>query len=132
MSETTPRLEPRELVVLADDFDGLVTWYVDALGFRETKRFDDGYRYANLETESGIRLGIAPAKEVGIEPGDRSKNTIILQVVAADVRALLDHVQAAGGAATLGPSFDEKGRFWFGAFTDPEGNPIWVVDENCP
>lgn len=30
------------------------------------------------------------------------------------------------------PDFDKGGGFWFGSFSDPEGNPSWVVDKNCP
>jgi len=127
-----PELTPRELVILAEDYDALVAWYVDALGFRVTRAFTEGYRYTNLETASGIRIGIAPASEVGVKPGDRSAHTVILQVGVADVKALFDQVQTAGGTATFGPSFDERGQFWFGGVSDLEGNPIWVVDENCP
>ena len=48
-----------------------------------------------------------------------------------DVTAFFAHLQASGGVVTFGPSFDKAG-FPFGGFTDPEGNPIWVVDKNCP
>jgi len=47
---------------------------------------------------------IAPASEVGVTPHDRGSNTVILQISVPDV----------------------------GTFTDPEGNLIWVVDDNCP
>ena len=126
------RLLPREVILLAEDYDTLVAWYVDVLGFRAAKWFSGGYRYTNLETESGIRIGIAPASEVGVTPGDRANQTVLLQVGVPDVEALFEHVRAAGGAVTFGPSFDEGGGFWYGGLTDLEGNPIWVVDENCP
>jgi len=126
------RLSPREAVVLADDYDAMVAWYVNVLGFRTTKQFSDGYRYTNLETESGIRIGIAPASEVGVTPSDRVNNTVLLQVEVQDVQALFEHLRRTGGTVTFGPSFDVAGQFWYGGFTDLEGNPIWVVDENCP
>jgi len=133
MNETSDvRISPREVVVLADDYDAMVRWYTDALGFRIAKTFSEGYSYTNLETGSGIRIGIAPAAEVGVTPGDRAMNTVLLQVGAPDLAALFARVGEAGGTVTFGPSFDERGGFWYGGFADPEGNPIWAVDENCP
>ena len=64
------RLVQRETVILAENYDALVDWYVQVLGFRETKRFENGYRYCNLESEGGVHIGIAPAKEMGVVPGD--------------------------------------------------------------
>ena len=49
-----------------------------------------------------------------------------------DVQQFFTHLEETGGAVTFGPSFEEKGQFWFGGFADPEGNPCWVVDRNCP
>jgi len=125
-------LFPRELVVLAEDYDAMVAWYVDVLGFRIVKQFTQGYRYSNLETASGIRVGIAPASEAGVTPGDRTKSTVLLQVKVPDAKRFFEHLKLAGASIAFGPSYDESGGFWFGGFTDLEGNPIWVVDENCP
>lgn len=125
-------LHPRETVILADDLEALVDWYQSVLGFRVTKRFEGEYHYCNLENESGIRLGIAAAQEMGVSPGDRQKNTVILQFQVPDVRGFLEHVAAKGGAVTFGPSLDKKDDFWYGGFSDLEGNPCWVVDEKCP
>lgn len=132
MDANPTRLSPRELVILAEDYDAMVAWYVNVLGFRMAKSFAEGYRYTNLETDTGIRIGIAPSSEVGVTPADRSKNTVILQVGVPDVKALFATLKEAGGTATFGPSYDERGQFWYGGFVDLEGNPIWVVDENCP
>ena len=41
-----PNLSPRELVILAKDYDALVKWYVEVLNFKLIKSFSDGYRYA--------------------------------------------------------------------------------------
>jgi predicted enzyme related to lactoylglutathione lyase len=127
-----PKLNPRETVILADDFDTLVAWYRDVLGFRVSKLFEDGLHYANLETASGIRIGIGVAGEMQVEPGDRATNTVLLQFEVDDVAALLTHVAASGGLVQHGPAFNEADGFWFGAFSDPEGNPCWVVDAACP
>jgi len=125
-------IRPRETVVLATDFAALVAWYRDVLGFAEVRRFEDGFHYCNLETPSGIRIGIGDAAEMGVAPTDRGQNTVVLQFEVDDVKAFLAEVERAGGTVANGPSFNEKDGFWFGGFADPEGNPIWVVDRNCP
>lgn len=124
-------IRPREPVILAEHFDRLVTWYVDVLGFEVTRRFEGAFHYVNLATPTGIRLGIAPAAEMGIVPGERSNNTVFLQIEVENVADFLEHVRGHG-ATTTGPDYDEGGGFWFGGFTDVEGNPVWVVDANCP
>ena len=125
-------IRPRETVILASDFKSLVAWYRDVLGFKVVQLFEDGYHYAYMESASGIKIGIASAEEMGVVPADRSKNTVILQVEVDDVQQFFAHLEEAGGAVTFGPSFDKKSEFWFGGFADPEGNPCWVVDKNCP
>jgi predicted enzyme related to lactoylglutathione lyase len=126
------KLYPREPVVFAEDFHALVDWYRDVLGFEITQRIEGDYHYCNLENENGIRLGIAPAGEVGVTPGDRGHNTVVLQFQVADVQSFFAYLTDKGGEIAFGPSFDEKDGFWFGGFYDLEGNPFWVVDENCP
>ncbi|MBZ0266944.1 VOC family protein [bacterium] len=125
-------ITPRESVILAADFASLVEWYAGALGFAVTKRFEGKFHYCNLETAGGVRIGIAPAAEMGVTPDNRSANTVVLQFRVPDVKAFLEHVRDQGGTITGGPSFDPSDSFWFGSFADPEGNPFWVVDENCP
>ena len=125
-------LKPRETVILADDYSALVAWYRDVLGFKVVRDFAEDYHYCNLETDSGIRIGIGSAKEMGVEPTDRSQNTVVQQFEVKSVEEFFTHLKQNGGAVVFGPSFDEKGRFWYGGFSDPEGNPCWVVDENCP
>ena len=125
-------VRPRETVILADDFKTLVDWYHEVLGFEVSKLFEDGFHYANLITSTGIRIGIADAKEMGVEPGDRSRNTVVVQIEADSVQDLFAHLRARGATITSGPSQDADVGFWFGSFADPEGNPIWVVDKNCP
>jgi len=126
------RVTPREVVVLADNYEAMVAWYVEVLGFRIVKAFSEAYRYGNLETDSGLKIGIAPASEVGVKPGNRAANTVLLQVAVPDVKQFFELLKAQDVAVAFGPEFDEAGDFWFGAIEDIEGNPIWVVDENCP
>ena len=125
-------IRPRETVILATDFQALVAWYRDVLGFAVTDLFEDDYHYCCLETPSGIKIGIASAAEMEVEPIDRSKNTVILQLEVDDLAEFFAHLTEAGGTVTFGPSFEKKNEFWFGGFNDPEGNPVWVVDKNCP
>lgn len=126
------RLVQRETVILAENYDALVDWYVQVLGFRETKRFENGYRYCNLESEGGVHIGIAPAKEMGVVPGDRKNATVLMQIEVEDLRALFTMLPERGGAVTFGPALDETDQFWYGGIADLEGNPIWVVDSKCP
>lgn len=125
-------IRPRESVILAKDFSALVAWYKDVLGFSITKLFEEDFHYCNLETQSGIKIGIADAMEMGVEPDDRSKNTVILQFEVEDVKEFFAHLDQKGCSTAFGPSFSEKDNFWFGGFKDLEGNPCWVVDKNCP
>ncbi len=125
-------IQPRETVILASDFAPLVAWYRDVLGFREVRRFEDGYHYANLENGAGIRLGIASAQELGVVPTDRSQNSVVVQFQVDNRAEFFAHLSESGGTVTAGPSFDPKLKFWFGGFSDPEGNPFWVVDKDCP
>lgn len=124
-------LRPRETVILASDYPAMVAWYRDTLGFVVVRSFEGEYLYTNLETPSGIRLGIASAGQMGVEPADRALNTVRLQFEVDDVPAFFEHLKACGGVVTFGPSLDKSG-FSYGGFTDPEGNPCWVVDKHCP
>ena len=132
MNESVIELRPRETVVHAVDFSAMVAWYRDVLGFRVVQLFDDGFHFCNLETPSGIRIGIASAQEMELEPADRSKNTVVLQFEVDDLKAFFERVSKGGGSVTGGPSFNQQDGFWFGSFCDLEGNPFWVVDGNCP
>jgi predicted enzyme related to lactoylglutathione lyase len=125
-------IRSREPVVLASDFDRLVAWYRDALGFAVEKRFEDGFHYCNLRAPSGFRIGVASAEEMGVSPGDRRANTVVLQLEVDDVRGFFARLPETGASVLSGPSQDRDAGFWFGSFADPEGNPFWVVDRNCP
>ena len=125
-------LKPREAVILVEDFDLMINWYCEVLGFKVTKRFEDGFHYCNLESEARIKLGLALASEMQIELADRSKNSIVLQFEVDEVKAFLKYISEEGGSITGEASFNAKDNFWFGSFADPEGNSFWVVDAHCP
>lgn len=126
------KLRPRESVIFAEDFPAMVAWYQNVLGFKLTRLEEELYHFANLSSETGIEIGIASAKEMGVTPQTRQNNSVVLQFEVADVAAFFEHVTDNGGAISFGPSFDKIHNFWFGGFTDLEGNPFWIVDENCP
>ena len=126
------QLKPRESVVLATDYEATVAFYRDVLGFEVTNEFSGSYHYTNPKNAAGIQLGIAMASEMGVEPVDREKNTVLLQFEVEDVPGFLKHVEEHGGSIQFGPSKSEGPGFWYGAFRDPEGNPMWVVDGDCP
>ena len=125
-------LRARESVILAEDYEALAAWYEKVLGFKNTQSVDDEYSYSVLENRNGIRIGIASAEQMGVKPAERSRNTVLLQLEVPDVEAFFDHLAEHEGGDTFGPSYDENGKFWYGGFHDLEGNPFWVVDENCP
>ncbi len=125
-------IRPRETVILATNFSTLIDWYRDVLGFKIIQLFDDDFHYCHLETGSGIKIGIADAEEMGVEPVDRTGNTIVLQFEVDDLQKFFAYLKEMGASITGGPSYDEKDRFWFGSFSDPEGNPFWAVDKDCP
>ena len=116
-------IRARETVILAAGFSELVAWYRDVLGFSVVNLFEDGFHYCNLETPSGIKIGIADAQEMGVVPGDRRNNTVVLQFEVDDVRELFAHLKQTGASITNEPTFNKQDGFWFGAFADPEGNP---------
>ena len=126
------QLRPRESVILVEDFDAMVLWYQNTLGFKVKKRFDEGFHYCNLENDAGIKFGIALASEMQVSPKDRSQNSVVLQFEVDDVQAFFEHITKHGGSVTGKASCSEEDEFWFGSFADPEGNPFWVVDGNCP
>lgn len=128
---SAPEIRPRETVIMAVDFPALVAWYQSALGFELEALHEDDYHYATLKTTSGIKIGIADAKEMGCEPKERKDNTVLMQFEVPDVKAFFEHLEANGASIPFGPSYDKKGEFWYGGFADPEGNPFWVVDVNC-
>ena len=126
------KVTPRESVVFAVDFEAMKIWYQKALGLKISQSHEEDYHYCNLENEQGVRLGIADAKEMAVTPTDRRNNSVVLQFEVADVKGFFAYLQEKGGTITFGPSFDTKNKFWYGGFQDLEGNPFWVVDENCP
>jgi predicted enzyme related to lactoylglutathione lyase len=126
-------VRPRENVIIAVDAAALTKWFVEVLDFKIVRQELEHYTYYNLQNEAGVLIGIADAKQMGVEPHEEKKNaTTLMQFEVDDVEAFFQHLRSNGGVVTFGPSFDEGYGFYYGGFADPEGNPYWVVDKNCP
>ena len=131
------KILPRETVVVAKNYQSLIDWYINNLNFKIINNFPD-IKYCYLETDSGIKIGITDMEElIKSTPANkplskRVMNTVILQICTNDLKSLFKKIKNNGGSVLFGPSYDEGDKFWFGSFTDIEGNEIWVVDENCP
>jgi len=126
------KIKSREPVILAENFEQLVGWYKDVFDCSIIQLTDKNYHYCILENAFGIRLGIADAKEMGITPENRGNNTFLPQIEVDDVKDFFEEIVRRKGNITFGPSYDAEDGFWYGALSDLEGNPIWVVDKNCP
>ena len=126
------KLKQIESVIFAQDWPKLIDWYVEVLGFEIEMRVETDYHYCVLKHPGGARLGIAHAAEMEVDVKDRSNNSVLLQFQVPDVKVFLSRVSELGGSTIFGPSYEENEKFWFGGFNDLEGNPFWVVDENCP
>ena len=122
----------REPVIFADNFKAMIDWYVDVLDFTIVHLVEDHYHYCNLKNSQGILLGIADSKEMGVFPSERKNNTVVLQFEVKNVSKFSEYLKEKGSNITFGPSYDKKDGFWYGGFNDLEGNPYWIVDENCP
>lgn len=113
-------------------FSVLIDWYRDVLGFTVTQFFDYSFHYYNLKTSSRIKISTRTAEEMGAHPTDRVNNTVLLQFEVDNLRGFFAYPEQKQATITGGPSFNEKDEFWFGSFSDPEGNPIGMVDEYRP
>ena len=126
------KILPRETVLLAKNHQLLINWYINNLNFKIINNNSD-IKYCNLETDSGIKIGIADMEQMGNENySKRIMNTVILQICTNDLKKLFKKIKNNGGSILFGPSYDEGDKYWYGSITDIEGNEIWVVDENCP
>ena len=121
------KLQLMNAVVMAEDYEKLRDWYVETLDLEVQEEWTEHFHYAELVREGKLVIGIADAKEMGVEPGERRRQAVVAQFNVDDVKAFLARVKDAGGEVPFGPSYDENEDFWFGGFADIEGNPSWVV-----
>ncbi len=124
-------VRPRELVILAEDRKALVKWYIERLGF-EVVAHHEKEAYSNLETKSGVQIGIGSLSAMEIEAASPRTNAVIMQIEVEDVPGFFADLKASGDTIVFGPDESKADGYWYGAIADPEGNQIWVVDPNCP
>ncbi len=121
------KLELMNTVLLAEDYARMRDWYVATLDLELKAEWTESYHYAELTREGRLVIGIADAKEMRVEPHAPRRNTTLMQLRVDDIDALFASVKEHGGE-TQGPSFEEKEKFRYGSFTDPEGNSVWVIE----
>ena len=122
------KLRLMNAVVMAEDYEKLRDWYVDALDLELIGEWTEKYHYAELARDGRLVVGIASAEEMKVTPGDRKNATVVAQLNVDDARGFLARVKEKGGDVPFGPSWEEDEEFWFGGFADPEGNLVWVVE----
>ncbi|MHC4550308.1 MAG: VOC family protein [Planctomycetota bacterium] len=121
------KLELFNTVLLAENYARMRDWYIAALDLELRQEWTEDYHYAELVRDGRLVVGIADTKEMGVEPYDPRRNSTLMQLAVDDIEALFARVKEHGGE-TQGPNYEEKEKFRFGGFTDPEGNTVWVVE----
>jgi len=121
------RLELLNTVVLAEDYAAMRDWYLSALDLELEQEWTEGFHYAELVRNGQLVVGIADAKEMGVDPVSPRRGTVAMQICVDDMDALFARVTDAGGE-TKGPFSNPDEGFRFGMVTDPEGNGTWVVE----
>ena len=83
------KILPRETVVVAKNYQSLIDWYVDNLNFKIVYN-NLAIKYCSIETDSGIKIGIADMEELGNKNySKRIMNTVILQICTNDLKNYL-------------------------------------------
>jgi predicted enzyme related to lactoylglutathione lyase len=123
------RIRLLNTVLLASDFEKLLSWYKQTFELQIGHSVSGEYHYAELNKDSNFVIAIADAKEMGANPDAVKNNTAIPQLAVSDVSAGLESAANNGGKVLFGPSYDEKGKFYYGGFKDIEDNQIWIVED---
>jgi predicted enzyme related to lactoylglutathione lyase len=91
------RLRLLNAVVLAENSAKLRDWYIEALGLELQQEWTEKYHYAELVKDGRLVVGIADAREMKVEPGERRRQAVAAQLDVEDLKGLLEQVKAAGG-----------------------------------
>jgi predicted enzyme related to lactoylglutathione lyase len=113
--------------ILAENFDKLVSWYIDTFSLEKGLTSEEDYHSTELTKNGKFVIAFAEANEMGVKPAIPRNNTVVVQFVVSDVAECLEGVKNGGGKVLFGPSFDKTGGFYYGGFSDIEGNQIWIV-----
>lgn len=115
-------------VILAEDYGSLVEFYTTALELDVKLKHEEGYHFTDLAKNGQLIVGIAPASEMQHTPTSPRNNSAVLQISTDDIHRLFARVKEFGATALFGPSVDKNEGFTYGAFADPEGNHVWVME----
>jgi len=115
-------------VILSENYEKLVEWYVKTLDLEIKLQVDKDYHYTDLAKNGKLTIGVCPASEMDHVPSHPRNNSTIIQISVSDIRELFGRVKEAGGTILFGPSVDKNEGFSYGAFLDPEGNQVWVME----
>jgi predicted enzyme related to lactoylglutathione lyase len=115
-------------VILAENYEELVTWYKETLELDIKLQADKDYHYTDLVKNNKLIVGICPASEMKHIPTAPRNNSVVLQISVDDIEILFSKVADNGGSITFGPAMDKNEGFKFGGFKDPEGNHVWVME----
>ena len=116
------------IVILAEDYDTLVDWYIRTLDLEVKLKVDKDYHYTDLAWDGQLVVGICPATGMKHTPTIPRNNSTVLQISVPDAAGLFERVKANGGTILFGPAVDRNEGFTYGAFADPEGNQVWVME----
>lgn len=121
------KLKLLNVVILADDYQKLVDWYINALGLELQEEWTEDYHYAELSYDKQLVVGITPATEMEHKLTHPRNNAMILQLVVSDIHAFYLRIKKHKGKVLFEVNFDKKEEFYYGAVADIEGNEIWVI-----
>ncbi len=128
-------LETLYSVVLAEDYEKLVQWYIDTFEVEkdpETSDATSAFKYCELVKNGKCIIAVADAAENGVSPPSPRTTNSIPQLYVSDIKTFFQRV-AENSGTTHGPSHStEFGGFNFGEIMDIEGNPFWVIDWRKP
>ncbi len=118
-----------QVVVFSDDVERLASFYV-RLGFAETFRVPERGDPIHVDVAlDGYPLGIASVdstrEDHGLQPLSEGRRAAVV-LWTDDVRSGLSAVIEAGGTE-LAPPYEWLGRLLIAWASDPDGNPVQVV-----
>lgn len=115
------------VVLLADNYQKLVDWYINTLGLELQDEWTEDYHYAELSYNKQLIVGITPATEMKHKLTHPRNNAAIIQLVVSDIQVFYERIKQHDGVVLFGVNYDQKEQFYFGAVADIEGNEIWVI-----
>lgn len=91
-------------VVLAEDYDATVKWYVAVFGLEIIEETRADYRYTELGAAGEHVVGIAVAEEMKLKPTIPRNNAVIIKVAVSDIQVCFKRIEKYGGEILFGPS----------------------------